>query len=288
MKAIKMFSLAALTALLAMAFVGASSAMAESTGLCGHDGARCEAIHHVHYTSVGKAKLLTSIGTTECNVLLLGDVLAASDPLKIHHTITYTNCELLGGACTATEENGPAEIEILKEGHEKAKVTYTYLFHLVCGASIDCSYTGTGLVGTATGPLLSTQKNGDVTISGQKTAKEVGGFLCPKEAKLDITLTPLWPVYFRSGVLGYCVETEHSTGLYTNNTCTTLGSPEGHTYKYALVFAPNGGAVGEILCYGTLLPYGLWQAFNAFNISCENDDTTNQSLYEKGIVKTVE
>ena len=94
MKAIKMIGLAALAALTAMAFVGASSAMAESTTLCSADGSGC-GITHVHETSVGKAKLLTSFGTTECNVLFLGDARAAlASPLVIDGTFTYTNCTL--------------------------------------------------------------------------------------------------------------------------------------------------------------------------------------------------
>jgi hypothetical protein len=279
-KSIKMFGLAALVALMAMAFVGASSAMAESTGLCGHDGTPCEAIHHVHETSVGKATLLSSAINVECNVLFLGDVTTAGSPLKISGNFTYSSCN---SGCVVTEESAHSTIEVLKEGHETAKVTGEGLVHVNCSGFIDCSYNGTGLTGTAKGPLLSTQTNGEVSLQGQKTTKETGGFLCPKEAKLDIVTTSLWPTYLRSGVLGYCVETEHSTGLYTNSTCTTLGSPEGHSYKYALIFAPAGGVVGEEKCYGTLLPYGLWK-----DSACTEDNASNTSLYEKGIIKTVE
>jgi hypothetical protein len=204
MKAIKMIGLTALLALTAMAFVGASSAMAEDTHLCSNDTTEtfsesaCTAVTHVHETSVGKAKLLTSLGTTECNVLFLGDVKSSGSPLVIDGTFTYTNCTFAGSSCTATEENGPAEIKILKEGHESGKVTGEGLVHLVCGASIDCSYNGTGLAGAAKGPLLSTQANGEVSISEQATTKETGGFLCPKTAKLDITTTPLSATYISS------------------------------------------------------------------------------------------
>jgi hypothetical protein len=199
-KAIKMIGLAALTALMAMAFVGASSAMAENTQLCKTDTTPCGSpVTSVHEESVGKAKLLTSIGTTECNVLFGStSVGALGAPQRLEGNFKYTNCELAGGACTATEESGPAEILVLKEGHEKAKVTGEGLVHLVCGASINCSYNGTGLIGTATGPLLSTQANGEVVLTGQSTTKETGGFLCPKTAKLDITTTPLSATYISS------------------------------------------------------------------------------------------
>jgi hypothetical protein len=201
-RSLKMFGLAALAALMAMAFVGASSAMAESTALCNEDPVGTEVcpaghlINSVHEESVGKAKLLTSLGTAECNVLFSGSIsMTLANPLVIKGNFTYTNCTFAGSGCTVTEENGSAEIKILKEGHETASVTGEYLVHLVCGSSIDCSYTGAGLKATAKGPLLATQKNGEVTISEQPVTKEAGGFLCPKSAKLDITTSPLSATY---------------------------------------------------------------------------------------------
>jgi hypothetical protein len=218
-KAIKMIGLAALMALLAMAFVGATSAMAEKTALCTADEATCSEAHlqkTIHETSVGKAKLLTSIGTTECNVLYSGHVGNEGAPLKISGSFTYTNCVLGGSSCTATEENGPTTISVLKEGHETASVTGEGLVHVVCSGFIDCSYNGTGLKGTAKGPLLSTQTNGEVTLSEQSTTKEAGGFLCPKTAKLDITTTPLTATYIAGPPPMQCVT--FAGGLYKAQT----------------------------------------------------------------------
>jgi hypothetical protein len=204
MKTIKLIGLAALTALMAMAFVGATSAMAENTNLCKVDESPCSKANlatSIHETSVGKAKLLTSLGTTECNVLASGPVLQIihTEPVSIltiiHITFTYTNCTLGGSSCTATEESGPAEIKVVRTGHETGTVTGEGLVHLVCGSSIDCSYNGVGLTGTAKGPLLSTQTNGEVVLLEQSTTKETGGFLCPKSSKLDITTTPLTATY---------------------------------------------------------------------------------------------
>jgi hypothetical protein len=90
-----------------------------------------------------------------------------------------------------TEENGPTEINVLKEGHETAKVTGEGLVYVNCKGFIDCSYNGVGLVGAAKGPLLASQENGEVSLQDQTANKETGGFLCPKTAKLDITITPL-------------------------------------------------------------------------------------------------
>ncbi|MFL5900699.1 MAG: hypothetical protein ACJ75S_05820 [Solirubrobacterales bacterium] len=197
MKAIKTIGLAALTALMAMAFLGASSAMAENTQLCQTKPNPCVVpVTSMLEESVGKAKLLTSFGTTECNVLFsTSSVGALGAPQKIVGTFTYINCELVKGACTVVEENGTAVLEVLREGHEKAKVTYKFLIHVVCGKILDCSYTGTNLVGTATGPELSTQPNGEVALLGQEMTKEAGGFLCPKSTKLDITTTPSSAIY---------------------------------------------------------------------------------------------
>ena len=223
MKAIKMIGLAALTALMAMAFVGATSAMAENTNLCSNDATSdCTAVTHVHEVGVGKAKLLSSVGTTECTVLFLGDVKSVGSPLIIEGNFTYTSCELGGSSCTATEESGPAEIKVLKEGHEKAKVTGEGLVHLVCSGFIDCSYNGTGLTGTGKGPLLSTQANGEVTLSEQSTTKETGGFLCPKTAKLDITTTPLSATYTKSMK---CVEGAAKSGFYLESNNATECKP---------------------------------------------------------------
>jgi hypothetical protein len=299
-KAIKMIGLAALVALMAMAFTGATSAMATTTQLCGHDGSPCEAVRHVHENSTGpgaseKAVLLTSIGNTECNALYLGDTTAASgEPLILKGTFTYSNCTLGGSSCTAKEENGPAEIKVKETAAETTEVTGEGLVHVVCSGFIDCSYTGTGLKGTGKGPLTSTQANGEVTLTEQSTAKEAGGFLCPKTAKLDITTTPLSKTYVRPpGELGYCVETEHKVGIYTDNTCSTVGkNAEGntqHEWTYALVFAPKGFVAKEKLCYGTLLPFGLWQE-KVSNTTCAKDDLNKPpaSLYEVGTIVTVE
>lgn len=199
-----MIGLAALAALMAMAFVGAFSAMAETTSLCSVDENPCATANRlgsIHEESVGKARFLTSIGTTECNVLFSGTLSTTlANPLVISGNFTYSNCELGGSSCTLTEENGPAELKVLKEGHEAAKRTLEYLVHLQCGTFIDCSYTGVGLIATVKGPLLSAQvpDNGEASLSGQETTKETGGFLCAKTMKLDITTTPLVATYISS------------------------------------------------------------------------------------------
>jgi RHS repeat-associated protein len=185
--------------LIAMVFLGAPSAMAETTVLCSADENPCSAIHqitHVHETSVGKAKLKSSLPTIECTVLFLGDVVTATEaPLVIEGNFTYSSCN---NFCSVKEENGPSEIEVLKTGSELAAVTGESLIHVGC-PFINCNYTGEGREGHGLGPLTSGQANGSVTITEQETAAESG--VCPPETFLTITATPLVKTYIISGAL---------------------------------------------------------------------------------------
>ena len=296
MKPIKMFGLAALAALMAMAFVGASSAMAESTELCSKDPgtgatAPCpnetEAVIHVHEVSVGKGVLLSSLVTIECEVLFLGDVEAAGAPQKIKGNFTYpmTGCETSGGTlCTVKETSANATIEVLRTGHELAEVKGTAEVNAECGAFINCTYNGVGLVGHGLGPLLSTSANGNVNISEQTTNK-TGGSLCPKTAKLDLTTTPLEATYLgKPGALHYCVEySRASTGYFLNSTCTTQDTTRAG--KFMLVVGPAGKKVGDVVCIDLPVLIGLYSD----NI-CTTDPGpgNNNSLYEKAIIKTVQ
>ena len=194
MKPIKMFGLAALAALMAMAFVGASSAMASSTALCATEGATCASpVTHVHETSVGKAKLLSSFPTIECNVLFLGEVAEGlASPVVINGIFTYFSCN---NFCSVSEVAGTeAKVEVLKEvGFELASVTYEREVHFTC-PFINCVYNGEGLEGDARGPLNSpASANGSVAISGQEMNRVSGS--CPEPMILDITTTPLSATY---------------------------------------------------------------------------------------------
>jgi hypothetical protein len=214
-KPIKMFGLAALAALMAMAFVGASSAMAESTALCTADpgtGASpvCPAgkgTTSVHETSVGKAKLLAS-PEVQCNVLFESTKVGAKGaPQVLEGHFTYTNC-----GCTVKEKAGTtAKINILREGHETASVTGEAEIIVTC-FGIECTYKGTGLKGTAKGPLLSTEANGEVNLSEQEVTGK--GAFCPSKGKLDIKTTPLAAAYIASSLM-LCVAS--ATGLFKSS-----------------------------------------------------------------------
>jgi hypothetical protein len=197
-KQIKMFGLAALAALMAMAFVGASSAMATgSTALCATEASPCASpITTIHETSVGKAKLLSTLPTIECNVLFSGTAAngGLGQPLVINGVFKYSSCN---NFCTVEEVKGTeAKIEVLKTATELASVNGEGEVHVTC-PFINCVYNGEGLEGDARGPLNSpASANGSVVISGQETNKVSGS--CPEAAFLDITTTPLSATYISS------------------------------------------------------------------------------------------
>jgi len=196
MKPIKILGLAALAAMMGMAFIGAGSAMAESTALCAEDAGECpegQLITHVHEATLAgkKAVLKTSFLTVECDVLFLGVALTEpGGPPLVLGKFTYSNCT---NECIVREENWPAEIKVTKTGHETGIVTGEGLVHVNC-SGLNCRYNGLGLSGTAKGSLLSAETNGEVKLTEQSTNKE-SGFLCPSTSKLTITTTPLVVTY---------------------------------------------------------------------------------------------
>jgi len=174
-------------------------ANAEETALCQVDEETCQAentVSHVHLVTASgaKATLLNTVSNTLCDVLFLGEVTAEGSPLTISGNLTYTNCvDEKPNACTATEENGPSELRVLREGHELATVNWEGLVKVVC-SGISCRYIGTGLVWHALGSLLSSKTNGEISISKQTLSKE-SGILCPSTNELDIVLEPLEALY---------------------------------------------------------------------------------------------
>jgi hypothetical protein len=236
MKSIKLIGLTALAALMAMAFVGASSAMAENTALCKADEEPClfsNQISHVHEVTLAgaPATLLSSAGNVTCSALFLGDVLATvthkvikegkeevvalsylgtekekvQHPIVIHGHFAYGGTEacvrhkIFGGTepCEVTEVSPDSLIEVLKLSHETADITGSGEVNVHCGSVINCTYNGENLLGTAKGPLLASTLFGEVTVS-EKTTHSTGGAFCPETGKLDIRTTPLEHTYIKS------------------------------------------------------------------------------------------
>jgi hypothetical protein len=199
-KPIKISGLAVLAALMAMAIAGASPAMATSTQLCAVDASPCSsAVTHVHETTLAGSpmNLLSSLGNVTCDVLFLStSVGGLRAPQLIEGNFTYTNCKRITEVCTVTEIIGPSLHDVLKEGHETASVTVGPTFKVKCGPFINCTFFWE-VTGTAKGPLLSTETNGQVSIIGA-TPFATSGILCPGASELDIVTTPLSATYISS------------------------------------------------------------------------------------------
>jgi hypothetical protein len=198
MKPIKTLGFAAFAALMAMAFLGASSAMAGNTQLCMADESPCAAanvIAHVHEETVAgaPATLLTSLGNVTCNALFLGLTLGLGAPLVIHGNFTYTGCLRNGNSCTVTEVSTSWLNEVLRTAAETADVTGGGEVNIHCGIFIQCTFVFEGVKSTAKGPLLSAP-NGEVSGQSQLPNKVVGGF-CPGGSLLHIRTTPLLATY---------------------------------------------------------------------------------------------
>lgn len=186
-----------MVAIVAAALIGPSAAMGETTALCEVDESPCGSpVSHVHNS--GEIEVITSVMTYNCDALFLGEASKLGAPQEVVGKFTYTNCTANKSAsCTRTEENGPAVLTFLKEGHEFAKATGEFLVHVVCSGFIDCRYTLAGEVASVLGPLLSKEENGEITFTEQAMQSE-GGALCPKTAKLNATLVPLSATYISS------------------------------------------------------------------------------------------
>lgn len=109
MRLIKMLGLVTVVAVAAMAFIGASSAMAMNTALCSSNegGAlACSAGKQVTglHTVASDLVFLTNVGNVLCKESLMElNVLGLGAPQVTHLTkLTWTGCSAGGTACTIT------------------------------------------------------------------------------------------------------------------------------------------------------------------------------------------
>jgi hypothetical protein len=198
MKSIKMLGLAAFAALMAMAFLGASSAMAGNTQLCMADEEPCAAanvIAHIHEETVAgaPATVLTSLGNVTCNSLFLGSSLGLGAPLVLHGNLTYTGCLRNGKSCEVKEVGTSSLIEVLRTAAETASWAISFEINVHCGLFINCTYNGENLTGVAKGALLA-PPNGE-WFTSEVVLHHVGGGICPDTTKFSIRMVPLLAAY---------------------------------------------------------------------------------------------
>jgi len=217
-----MFGLAAIAAVAAMAFVGATSASAEPTTLCTVDteNLECPANQASSVTFVStkaNSQLLNSTLNVSCTSTFNGEAeyveeekegkkvkvyTTLGSPLVLLGKFTYTNCTTF---CNVKEENGPATIEILKTAAELALVTGEGLVNVNCFGFFNCSYIGKGLEGHGLGGLETTVKHesGEVLLRAHVSfvkapvENETGGS-CPSGATLDALFVSSVDLFLRS------------------------------------------------------------------------------------------
>jgi hypothetical protein len=194
---IKLLGMAAVMAVAAMALVGASSAMAESTQLCTNETGTCVEPTTVHSVTVGHALLLSSIVNVECDALVSATVpkgLVTNGPVVLNPgTLTYSNC--LNGASVTVLKQG--SISILNQGNELAEQTATGYKVLVEAVGLHCVYNAEKLVGHALGPL-KTGTNKDHVTYVEAEVHKLEGFFCPSVSKLDALFQDLTAIWART------------------------------------------------------------------------------------------
>jgi len=210
MRLIRMFGLAVIAAIMTTAFAGASSAVAGSTLLCTKNtptltpnATECAAPSTVHFVTVGKATLLSSILNVECDALLIWTVtdttLVTSGPVRITVVsggLIYSNCS---NFCTVTTLEG-GTILVLKTGVELSTVTADAFRVEVDCPLFTCDYNAVGLSGH--GLAQGAVGRGHVTYTKSKVnlltdlANPVGS--CPSDAFLDALFQSLTPIYLRA------------------------------------------------------------------------------------------
>jgi len=214
MRSIKMLTLLVVAAMVATAFVGASSVSAnsETIVLCEKAELECENPWPNPTTIVGHAtnpKMLTSIGTIECEKslaeitllnelkhLIFGHLLALSFEKchlgKTSCTVTVTE---LGGAAGV---HGPNPLEAIVtvvplmlevKGEEVPMNTFATL---KCGALVNCTFTA----GEAATASITSSEAGEVSLILNQTELRLYNGFCPEIAKADAVYNALGTGYY--------------------------------------------------------------------------------------------
>ncbi len=191
MRLIKTFGLAAIAAVAAMAFVGATSALAANTQLCtSHTALTCGAAAtgvSMTNSGLGSGVLLTDLVDILClNITGSGNVLALANPQQVHVAhLLFTNCgtKSTHSNCTVSVLELPLA-NLNKTGLDTGTITGASggLVLVRCenidifGIDIHCIFDATG----------SSFAMGAQHLTADDTwITPVEGELCPEEAFLD-------------------------------------------------------------------------------------------------------
>jgi hypothetical protein len=194
-----MFGLAAVAAVAAMAFVGATSASATDTQLCtAHTGLTCGAgnaatsVHQVLKAgTVGE--LLGAIDVLCLGFLVEATALGLGAPQAVHSlSQSFSGCGTGSGHsnCTVSIPTGQQPLfHLLKTGLDAGVLTaLSGQTRLVCSnIGLDCLYDAAG---------MEFEVGGGELVANETVTTELGGkFFCPDEGVLDATLETLTDTY---------------------------------------------------------------------------------------------
>jgi hypothetical protein len=207
-----MLGLTAVTAIAAMAFLGASTAMAGDTLVCTTDDANCASPSLVTFLSVNeagtadaKAVLLNSIINVQCDATIIGHLTSAAlpteqKPVAYAGLLSYTNCS---SPCSVTvTSNGT--INVLRTATELADITATgFKVRVNCAGFFICDYDAANLVGHGLGGLeVAGSDRGHVTFGGNLVNLEQDLFSpfgsCPATANLDALFQSSTDLFIRT------------------------------------------------------------------------------------------
>ena len=196
MKLARLIGLMCVAAMATFALAGSSAAMAETTALCSTEEVPCKESNQIKEISYEANDLvvLTSLMDYTCDSSFTANVSELGEPQTLEVTaMNYTSCNQ---GCTRTvEELGT--FKVTRTGEEVGDVVGGgFVVHVVCGITINCTYTFDELIGTIQGAAL-TEDNGHITFQ-EAEFKNSKGFLCPKVAKLDALFIASKPVYVSS------------------------------------------------------------------------------------------
>jgi len=200
MRLMKLFSMAGLAAVVALAVVGASSASAEfPTQLCkSSESLTCEnpvSTLHLALQEGTVGKLLSNLVTILClNTLVEASLLELGEPQYGHVELSFNSCgtNSAHSNCVLTTEEKPLGY-LLKIGKGEGRlVGESGLLRLQCSnLGINCLYSAAGMEAIVTDP-----GSGEINES---PIEGIGGkFFCPQEARIDAIGGALESVYIRS------------------------------------------------------------------------------------------